>query len=526
MKFFTGLLLLTQQLVVDSQWVQVAQDIDGAAARDWAGGSEKGIAMNGAGTSVAVGSSGHDSDPNDPNDNAGHVRVFDLDNGIWTQRGSDIDGVNSGDNAGATVVMSTDGLVVGVGEPNSEAGNTERFERDFGQVRVFAFEDGDWQQRGAPIAGDERCDFASSGGGLAMDDSGSTIVVGAYGSNNGDILNSRDQGQVRVFDWDGSDWVQRGADLFGEAPGDWFGESVDVDASGNTVAVGALFNDSERTGTFGCVVCRGSVRVFDWDGSMWKQRGSDIDGMEDFDYSGSSVSLDSSGNLLAVGSPQTNAPFGHPEKGAVNVYEWNGHTWQTRGQRIEGESDGDNSGSSVVLSHDGNVLAIGAYLNDGSTDTEGHVRVFDWTGSEWIQRGEDIDGENKFDYSGYSVDLSADGSVVASGARFTDDGAGFFAGHVRVFEWQGDDPASPDDDPAPSSSPTEKDVFPECQDDPSFRKGKREQTCAQFLRRNAEAKCQKRHGPRRERKTVADFCARTCEEFGLGPCAFTLDRKL
>jgi len=216
----------------------------------------------------------------------------------------------------------------------------------------------------------------------------------------------------------------------GEAAGDLFGHAVDMSASGNTVAVGALFND-------GGAVCGGSVRIFDWkDDAVWIQRGADVDGEEDHDFSGSSVALNDAGDIVAIGSPQTNAPSDHPERGAVTVYKWNGSDWMKLGDRIEGESEGDISGSAVVMSSLGDVVAIGAYLNDGISDTEGHVRVFDWDGSGWSQRGDDIDGESTYDYSGYSLAMSADGDRLASGARFTSQGGPQYAGHVRVFEWQ------------------------------------------------------------------------------------------
>ena len=49
--------------------------------------------------------------------------------------------------------------------------------------------------------------------------------------------------------------------------------------------------------------------------------------------------------------------------------------------------------------------------------------------SEWTQIGSDINGEYADDYSGYSVSLSSDGSVVAIGAI----GNGDYSGHVRVY---------------------------------------------------------------------------------------------
>ena len=46
--------------------------------------------------------------------------------------------------------------------------------------------------------------------------------------------------------------------------------------------------------------------------------------------------------------------------------------------------------------------------------------------------GSDIDGESSYDYSGWSVSLSPDGSTVAIGAPYND-GAGTNSGHVRIY---------------------------------------------------------------------------------------------
>jgi len=68
------------------------------------------------------------------------------------------------------------------------------------------------------------------------------------------------QRKARFFDWNGTNWIQRGDDLFGEAAGDLFGEAVTINGSGDTLAVGALHNDgAAEAGRYGCVTCRGSV---------------------------------------------------------------------------------------------------------------------------------------------------------------------------------------------------------------------------------------------------------------------------
>ena len=106
------------------------------------------------------------------------------------------------------------------------------------------------------------------------------------------------------------------------------------------------------------------------------------------------------------------------------------------GSDIDGEAASDYSGRTLSLSSDGTIVAIGAYGNDGNGNSAGHVRVYEWNGgsSSWVQKGSDIDGEATNDYSGFSVSLSSAGTIVAIGA-YNNDGNGNNSGHVRVYEW-------------------------------------------------------------------------------------------
>ena len=74
---------------------------------------------------------------------------------------------------------------------------------------------------------------------------------------------------------------------------------------------------------------------------------------------------------------------------------------------------GDGSGDSVSLLSDGSIFAIGAVENYGNGDGSGHVRVFQLSGSTWLQLMDNIDGEAAGALSGYSVSLSLNGSKVA-----------------------------------------------------------------------------------------------------------------
>jgi hypothetical protein len=175
-----------------------------------------------------------------------------------------------------------------------------------------------------------------------------------------------------------------GTIIQGEAFTDNSGWSVSMSADGNTVAIGARNNDGINGGS------SGHVRVYDLAGGTWTQRGEDIDGEAAGDFSGWSVSMSADGNTVAIGAPQND---GNGNKaGHVRVYDWAGGSWNQRGLDIDGEAASNESGSSVSMSADGNTVAIGAFRNRGNGTSSGHVRIYDWSGGIWNQRGLDIDG--------------------------------------------------------------------------------------------------------------------------------------
>ena len=115
------------------------------------------------------------------------------------------------------------------------------------------------------------------------------------------------------------------------------------------------------------------------------------------------------------------------------IERWEGSLpWQQVGSDIDGEVEQDWSGYSVSLSDDGSVVAIGGYLNDGNGTESGHVRIYQNNSGTWQQIGSDIDGEAAYDSSGQTVSLSDDGTVVAIGGR-RNDGNGIDSGHVRIY---------------------------------------------------------------------------------------------
>ena len=160
----------------------------------------------------------------------------------------------------------------------------------------------------------------------------------------------------------------------------------------------------------------------------WTQIGDDIDGEAAGDRSGGSVSLSADGTIVAIGAPQNDGSNG-THSGHVRVYQNLSGTWTKIGSDIDGEAGGDWSGTSVSLSADGTIVAIGAPNNSSNA---GHTRIYGYSGGSWTQIGSDRDGEVSDAQSGWSVSMSADGTIVAIGAKDNDD-IGSSAGHVRVF---------------------------------------------------------------------------------------------
>jgi len=304
-------------------WTQMGQDIDGEAEQDGSGGSGS-VSLSSDGTRVAIGARRNDGG----GFNSGHVRVYEWDNGTWTQIGQDIDGEKADIYAGV-VSLSGDGTRVAIGAAGSIMLHTT------GQVRIYDLINDTWTQTGQVIHGEDSGD--KSGGSVSLSSDGMRVAIGARGNDGEDgnpiIGTTVNVGHVRVYEWSNETWTQRG------------------------------------------VVIQGK----------WTQIGQDIDGEVKGDSSGDwgSVSLSSDGTRVAIGARGNDG--GGNESGHVRVYEWDNGTWTQLKLDIDGEAAEDSSGV-VSLSGDGTRVAIGAPLNDGDDQSNavnepgenyGHVRVYE-----------------------------------------------------------------------------------------------------------------------------------------------------
>jgi hypothetical protein len=231
-------------------------------------------------------------------------------------------------------------------------------------------------------------------------------------------------GHVRVYSWDGSSWQQLGQDIDGEAADDLSGWSVSMNDEGTVVAIGSIYNT-------GGGINSGHVRVYGYNGTTWGQLGQDIDGEAAGARNGHSVSMNADGTIVAIGATGAGAGAGY-----VRVFNLVGGSWVKLGDDIPGEATLDQSGWSVSMSADVNRVAIGAIYNTGGGINSGHVRVYEYNGSSWQKLGDDIPGEAAGDFSGKSVSMNDDGTIVAIGA-YANAGGGIYSGHVSVYGYNG-----------------------------------------------------------------------------------------
>ena len=114
---------------------------------------------------------------------------------------------------------------------------------------------------------------------------------------------------------------------------------------GNRIAIGTPFNDDSGNNS-------GHVRVFEFDSVLnnWVQLGNDINGKFIDEWFGSSTSISSNGNIIAIGGYRNSQ--NHLYSGRASVFKFNNmsNQWEQLGQDIYGDSEDDWTGYSVSLS--------------------------------------------------------------------------------------------------------------------------------------------------------------------------------
>ncbi len=374
---------------------------------------------------------------------------------------------NGGTLEGHGVALSGDGNTLAVGAPYESSGAYSA-----GAVYVFARKNDAWSQQ-AYLKASNPGQSDKFGYVVSLSQDGNTLAVSAYfeasaakGINGDQNDNSIPQaGAVYVFTRTGTKWSQQAyikASNTGEkgigdqlGDGDQFGFSIGLSADGNTLAAGAIGEDSGAKGINGdqndnSQQGSGAVYVFTRTGATWSQeayvKASNTDANDLFGYS---VGLSADGNTLAVSAYDEDSSAreingvmdkGRRGSGAIFVFTRTGATWaQTAYLKASNAEGGDSLGYAIAISQDGNTIAGGAgdedcmtgginpagCDNDNKSDTSsGAAYVFVRNGSTWTQQAFiKASHPGKEDWFASRLSLSGDGNTLAVGAQLENGGS-------------------------------------------------------------------------------------------------------
>jgi len=362
--------------IVNAQWTQIGQNIDGEAVGNRFGCS---VSINSNGTIVAIGAERNDGG-NGIYSHTGHVRVYKDSLGTWTQIGNDIDGEAAEDYFGSSVSINNDGTIIAIGAPYNDGLDTNA-----GHVRIYENVSGIWTQIGNDIDGEAKNDYSGSSVSLSAD--GTIVAIGSpYNDGNGSSA-----GHVRVYENIAGTWTQIGNDIDGEAAGDLSGCSISLSGDGTVVAIGAEKNDASATNA-------GHVRIYKNIVGTWTQIGNDIDGDTNEDRFGHSVNINTRGDTIVIGAPYFDEGL-YTNSGLVRVFYYNSNTWIQLGTDILVGSSYAEIGHLVRISSDGKTVVVG---NNGA------LSPFKYNGVSW-------DNGGNFINVGKIFSINFDGSIIAIG---------------------------------------------------------------------------------------------------------------
>ncbi|MBN1630807.1 MAG: IPT/TIG domain-containing protein, partial [Thermoleophilia bacterium] len=404
--------------------------------------------------SSATGVNGDQSD--NSASNAGAAYVFTRTDTVWTQLAY-LKASNTGasDEFGFVVAISGNTVLAGARYEDSSATGVDGDQSDnsagqSGAVYVLDYSGSTGiQQAYAKASNTDVEDYFGWSVAASLAPTGDTVVVGApwedssaTGVNGDESDNSAvDSGAAYVFVRSGGVWTQQ-AYLKASNTGlgyDQFGTSVAI--SGDTVVVGAPWEDSSATGVDGdesddSASGAGAAYVFVRAGETWTQqaylKASNTDEYDNFGYS-VAISLDTvvvgayGEDSATTGVDGDQSDNTAASSGAAYVFTESDGVWTQQAYLKASNTDaGDNFGYSVAISLD--QLVVGAYgeascatgvdgdQSDNTAAESGAAYIFyrPHDGS-WFQeaylKASNTEAE---DYFGYSVAVSGDTVVVGA----------------------------------------------------------------------------------------------------------------
>ena len=339
------------------------------------------------------------------------------------------------DDFGGAIDMDGEWIVTGASGDDDAASSS-------GSAFVFRRNGGLWDFQQKLVASDAAfADFF----GTSVAVSGDWIIVGASGRDD----NGSGSGTAYVFEWTGTDWVERQKLVPDDiATGDAFGAAVAMSADG--AVLGARLDDCADA-TSNC----GGAYVFRLAGGVWSQEAKLVaPGGLSGDTFGNTVAMD--GNVAAVTAVSADCLLGGGTCGAAFMFRHDGANWDN-GFKLTAsdQTAGDGFGTSVAV--DSGRVIIGAKGVDCGLSFVncGAAYLYEFDGNSWTDEVRlTARIQSEADAFGQSVGISGDLAVV--GVQ-KDDCAGGIAdcGSLVVFRRDTTDGIWSQDNKLSSTSPVE-----------------------------------------------------------------------
>lgn len=170
---------------------------------------------------------------------------------------------------------------------------------------------------------------------------------------------------------------------------------------------------------------------------IWSNIGQTIVGELASDQAGNAVAVNSDGTIIAIGARvnDVSSNVTTTDEGHVRIFRLNSVTlvWEQMGSEINGIVPSEQFGYSVALNGAGTRVAVGAPYNNQSASETGRAAVYDWNGTNWVIVGESMYGVETLCRFGWSIALSESGDRLAVGApRWVSS-----TGYVTVYDYNG-----------------------------------------------------------------------------------------
>jgi hypothetical protein len=213
-------------------------------------------------------------------------------------------------------------------------------------------------------------------------------------------------------------WVDKGQIIGGEEY-DRLGFKVKLSQDGNTLAVSAVHNvqgicQKDRLGNFTPRnFHKGRVKVYTYNAGAdtWEQKGSTLEGVEDWEGFGIGLDMTPDGDCIVVGSPYYQCPWGE-RIGRAQVFKYSGGDWKRVGRSL---TPANYNPKATFDEESYQFLHKHTYTTGNNAGTEGPSQ------KELYTRGN----------FGKSVAINGDGTMVAVSAPNVKAGARF----MSVYGW-------------------------------------------------------------------------------------------